>query len=120
MKILVLTHLYPPHHAGACDFRCQTIAGACRTRGHSERVLTSKHGMTAEQRGAEVERRLVRNDVFDHPRVTRLGELRSMEVHNHQALHETTESFIPDVIHVHSLTVRSNRLGVRTLKILSE
>ena len=110
MKILVLTHLYPPHHAGTYDFRCQTITDALRTRGHSVRVLTSKHGMTAEQRGAEVERRLVLNGVFDHPRVTRLGELRSMEMHNHRALHETIESFKPDVIHVHSLTGLSKSL----------
>ena len=35
MKILVLTNLYPPHHAGTYDLRCQAITDALRLRGHT-------------------------------------------------------------------------------------
>jgi glycosyltransferase involved in cell wall biosynthesis len=110
VKILVLANLYPPHHAGTNDFRCQTITDALRTRGHTVRVLTSRHGMTAEQRGAEVERRLLLNGVFDHPLVTRYRDLRSLEMHNHQALRETIAAFKPDLIHVHGLNGISKSL----------
>jgi len=110
VKILVLANLYPPHHAGTYDFRCQTISEALRTRGHTVRVLTSKHGMMAEQRGTEVERRLLLNGVFDHPLLRGLGELRPLEMHNHQAMREVIESFQPDLIHVHSLTGLSKSL----------
>ena len=99
----MLTNLYPPHHAGTFDFRCQTMTEALRLRGHTMHVLTSRHGLSNEQRGGEIERRLFLNGVFDHPRVTKLGELRSMEMANNQFLRETLEVFQPDVIHVHSL-----------------
>ena len=46
-----------------------------RTRGHQVQVLTSKHGMTAEQTGGDVERRLVLNGAFDHPLLTGYREL---------------------------------------------
>ena len=119
VKILVLTHLYPPHHAGTYDLRCQTQTEALRTRGHSVKVLTSRHGMINEQRGGEVDRRLLLNGGFEHPRVTRYRELRALEMQNHQMLRETIAGFQPDVIHVYSLeglpksfvfTLRSSRL----------
>ena len=110
MKILVLTNLYPPHHAGTYDFRCETVSNALRTRGHTIRVLTSKHGMSIEQRGGEVERCLLLNGVFDHPLVTRFGELRALELRNHQMLREAIEAFQPDVIHVYSLAGLSKSL----------
>jgi glycogen(starch) synthase len=119
VRILVLTNLYPPHHAGTYDVRCQTTAEALRLRGHQIHILTSKHGMTAEQRGGEVERRLILNGVYDHPLVTRLRDLRSLEAHNNDALRETIASFQPDLIHVFSLhglskslifTLRNSRL----------
>src|SRR5712692_474277 len=103
VKILVLTNLYPPHHAGTYDFRCETVSNALRTRGHTIRVLTSKHGMGVEQRRGEVERCLLLNGVFEHPPVTRFGELRALELRNHQLLREAIEAFEPDVIHVYSL-----------------
>src|SRR3989442_224242 len=103
VKVLVLTNLYPPHHAGTYDVRCQTITDALRMRGHTTRVLTSKHGMNVEQRGGEVERRLLLNGIYEHPFVTRLGELRALEMHNHQALQETIQALEPDLIHVYSL-----------------
>lgn len=103
MKILILTHLYPPHHAGTYDIRCQTQTDALRTRGHTVKVLTSRHGMINEQRGGEVDRRLILNGVFEHPPVTRYRELRTLEIQNNQILRETIAGFQPDLIHVYSL-----------------
>jgi glycosyltransferase involved in cell wall biosynthesis len=110
VKILVLTNLYPPHHAGTYDFRCQTVTEALCSRGHQVRVLTSSHGLKVEQRGEEVERRLQLNGVFDHAPVTRYGELRDLETANHAALREALERFRPDLIHVWSLAGLSKSL----------
>lgn len=103
VKILVLVNLYPPHHAGTYDFRCQTNTEGLKLRGHTIHVLTSKHGMTAEQRGAEVERRLELNGVYEHPPVTGYRELRELELHNNRVLRETIDAFQPDLIHAYSL-----------------
>jgi glycosyltransferase involved in cell wall biosynthesis len=103
VKILALTNLYPPQHAGTYDFRCQNTVEALKLRGHTVRVLTSKHGMHHEQRGGEVERRLLLNGAFEHPHVTRFSELRPLERENHRILRETIEAFQPDLIHVFSL-----------------
>jgi glycogen(starch) synthase len=110
VKILVLSNLYPPHHAGTYDFRVQTITEAMQSRGHTVRVLTSKHGMNIEQRSAEVERRLLLNGVYEHPTVTRLDDLWALEKANHKMLRETLEAFAPDVVHVHSLAGLSKSL----------
>jgi glycosyltransferase involved in cell wall biosynthesis len=119
VKILVLTNLYPPHHAGTYDFRVQALTDALRLRGHTMQVLTSKHGMTHEQRGAEVERRLLLNGVYEHPAVTRFGELRALEIANHDLLRETVSAFQPDIIHVHSLRGLSKSLifGLRNARV---
>ena len=58
MKILVLTNLYPPHHAGTFDNHCQTVTESLRLRGHKILVLTSSHGLRTEQRDSQIERRL--------------------------------------------------------------
>ena len=107
MKILALANLYPPHHAGTYDFRCQTITEALRTRGHTVRVLTSKYGMTTEQRGGEVERRLLLNGAFEQPLVTKLGELRALEAHNHEALREAIAACLPS-----APTAAGSKLGL--------
>src|SRR5665213_156103 len=103
MKILVLTNLYPPHHAGTFDNHCFTVTESLRLRGHSIRVLTSSHGLRSEIRDNDVERRLLLNGVFGHPPVTAYNELKSAEVQNNAALSETIAEFQPDVIHVFSL-----------------
>src|SRR3989442_9134680 len=69
VKILVLTNLYPPHHAGTYDLRCQSVSELLRLRGHTVLVLTSNHGLNTEQRDEEIHRRLLLNGAYGHPLV---------------------------------------------------
>jgi glycosyltransferase involved in cell wall biosynthesis len=110
MKILVLTNLYPPHHAGTFDNHCQTVTESLRLRGHTILVLTSSHGLRSEQRDGETERRLQLNGVFGHPLATGVMELKPLEIHNNEVLREVLEQFQPDVIHVFSLLGLSKSL----------
>src|SRR5580765_5498416 len=110
VKILVLTNLYPPHHAGTYNMRCQVLVEALTTRGHQVHVLTSTHGIGSEQRGGEIERRLRINGAFGDPLVTSYKELKSLETTNHRVLRETCESFPPDLIYVYSLEGLSKSL----------
>ncbi|MBI3415779.1 MAG: glycosyltransferase family 4 protein [Verrucomicrobia bacterium] len=103
VKILALTNLFPPHHAGTFDFRCQTITEALQKRGHEVRVLTSNHGMNTEQRDQDIERRLRLNGVYGHPSLKTYFELAALEKANHQVLRETLATFEPDLVHVFSL-----------------
>ena len=103
MKILVVTNLYPPHHAGTFDLRGESIVHHLKLRGHQVRVLTSTHGMLAAQEGGEVERRLTLNGVFDHPLVTSYNELKKLEMHNHAVLRDSLQNFAPEVVLVFSL-----------------
>jgi glycogen synthase len=110
MKILALTNLYPPHHAGTFDHHCHTVTESLRLRGHTILVLTSSHGLRTEQRDAEIERRLQLNGVFGHPSVTGVMELKALEIHNNDVLAETLDQFQPDVVHVFSLLGLSKSL----------
>src|SRR5205814_8135957 len=79
VKILVLTNLYPPHHAGTYDLRCQSVTELLQLRGHSLLVLTSNHGLNSEQRDGEIHRRLLLNGGFGHPLVSGYRELQKLE-----------------------------------------
>ena len=103
MKILALTNLYPPHHAGTFDTHCQSVVEALRLRGHSILVLTSTQGLRAEQRDGEVHRSLLLNGAYDAPKVTATWQLRAQEIHNNQRLLETIAAFEPEIVHVFSL-----------------
>lgn len=110
MKILVLTNLFPPHHAGTFDFRCESITEALKQRGHEVRVLTSNYGLHTEQRDAEIERRLLLNGHFGQPLKTGWREVSKLEAWNHDILRETVADFQPDLIHVWSLEGLSKSL----------
>lgn len=103
VRILILTNLYPPHHAGTYDFRCESVARALRQRRHEVRVLTSNHGLKTEQRGTDTERRLRLNGVYGHPQVTRVLDLKELEFHNHTVVNDTILEFRPDLLYVWSL-----------------
>ncbi len=110
MKILVLTNLYPPHHAGTFDNHCQSVTEALRLRGHSIGILTSSHGLQTEQVDRETHRRLLLNGVFGHPLVSSYVALKALELHNNSVLMEALEEFKPDVVHVFSLAGISKSL----------
>jgi glycosyltransferase involved in cell wall biosynthesis len=110
MKILVLTNLYPPHHAGTFDTHCQTVTESLRLRGHSIGILTSSHGLLKEQVDRETHRRLSLNGAFGHPLVTSYAQMKNMEMHNNSVLKEAIEEFQPDVVHVFSLAGISKSL----------
>ncbi len=119
MKILVLTNLFPPHHAGTFDFRCQSVTETLVKRGHRVKVLTSNYGLQREQRDPEIERRLWINGAFGLPLKAGLSDLKTIEAHNHQVLRETLTEFAPDLVYVWSLhglskslifTIRNSRL----------
>lgn len=48
MRILVLTHLYPPHYVGGNERRCRDITEAIKARGHAVHVLGTTTGGSAE------------------------------------------------------------------------
>lgn len=110
MKILALTNLYPPHHAGTFDHHCETVTESLRLRGHDILVLTSNHGLRSELRDGKIERRLQLNGAFGHPRITNFIELKAMELHNNDVLRETLDNFKPDVVHVFSMVGLSKSL----------
>lgn len=103
MKILVLTNLYPPHHAGTFDLRCEATVNNLKLRGHTVRVLTSTHGMLSAQQGGEVERRLILNGAYDHELVTSFNDLKKLETENNAVLRDAIANFQPDIVHVFSL-----------------
>ncbi len=119
MKILALSNLFPPHHAGTFDLRCQTITDLLRLRGHEMHVLTSNHGMQGEQRDADVDRRLWLSDAFGHERVESYGAIKELELHNHQVLKETIQEYSPEVVHVFSMEGLSKSLifGLRNARV---
>src|SRR5262245_57715868 len=103
VKILVLTNLYPPHHAGTYDLRCQSVSELLRLRGHTVLVLTSNHGLNTEQRDEETHRRLVLNGAYGHPLVSGLRELQKLEERNHLVLSEAIAESEPDLVYIWSL-----------------
>jgi glycogen synthase len=110
VRILALTNLYPPHHAGTFDTHCQTMVDALRLRGHTVLVLTSAHGLRDEQRHEDTHRRLRINGAFGEAKITAAQPLKALEIHNNQALQETIAEFQPEIAHVFSLVGLSKSL----------
>jgi len=103
VKILTLTNLYPPHHAGTYDYRCQIACDDLRSRGHRVRVLTSNHGLAGEQKSGDILRQLHLNALFGEPARSGFLELKDLEETNNTALRESLDEFAPDIILVWSL-----------------
>lgn len=103
LKVLAINNLYPPHHAGTFDLRCESVVNSLKLRGHTVRVLASTHGMHLQQQGGEVERRLLLNGIHDHALVTGFNDLKKIEAHNNAAVRESIADFQPDVVQVFSL-----------------
>lgn len=119
MRILVVSNLYPPVSPGVGEWRCQAISEALQLRGHAVQVLTSNFGITREERGSEVERRLRLNGAFGVPAVTDFKGMRAIEWHNQRVLAETIEQFRPELLFIWSLRGLSKGLvlAARRLRI---
>ncbi len=61
-------------------------------------------------RDGEVERRLLLNGMYEHPLVTKVADMKAIELQNNQALLETIQEFQPDVVQVFSLNGISKSL----------
>jgi len=103
VRILVIVNLFPPLHAGTFDFRCEAVTGLLQKRSHEIHVLTSKYGLTTEQRDLDIERRLILNGRFEQPLVTGFNDLKRIEEHNNSVVRETIASCAPELIYVWSL-----------------
>ncbi|HYE31637.1 MAG TPA: glycosyltransferase family 4 protein [Methylomirabilota bacterium] len=110
MRILVITNVFPPHHGGTFDFRCQAVTDALKLRGHEVKILTSNLGLNTEQRDAEIERRLHLNGAFGEPSVTGYNDVKKIEVHNTNVLRESVDAFQPDLLYIWSLSGLSKSL----------
>ena len=98
MRLLFLTNLYPPHDRGGLEQLCHEMTGQLRQRGHTVRVLTSRHGLD--------------NRAYDEPDVVRTLHLeadmhyyrpadfftkrRQREAANLRVLQHTLEEFQPE------------------------
>ena len=49
MRILVVTNLFPPHYLGGYEILCGQVCRALEERGEEVFVLTSDHGIAAEE-----------------------------------------------------------------------
>ncbi len=129
MRILTVSNLYPPHYIGGYELRCQVIVEALRARGHTVQVLASNHGIDPHSPPPAEEgvaRQLRIHGYFGHPWLP-IHQLRSLELHNNQALRTAVAEFQPDVVHVWNLGGLSksfchtlNQLGVPTVYDVSD
>lgn len=103
MRILVIVNVFPPLHAGTFDYRCESVCNLLRKRGHEIHVLTSKYGMSHEQRDPDLERRLILNGKFEAPLVESYGAMKEIEAHNNEVVREVIANFLPELIYVWSL-----------------
>ncbi len=119
MRILVIVNLFPPLHGATFDFRCEAVCGLLQKRGHETHLLTSRYGLSTEQRDPDIERRLILNGAFDQPLVTAFGELKQIEEHNNAVVREVIATWQPELVYVWSLeglsksiifTLRNSRL----------
>lgn len=101
MKILTISNLYPPHHVGGYEVRCQQVMDRLRARGHDIHVLTSNHAKAGvnEPDPAGVERALRIHGFFGHPWLP-MHQLLEFERQNHKTLIAAIKRVQPDVIHV--------------------
>jgi glycogen synthase len=104
VRILVIVNVFPPLHAGTFDYRCESVCNLLRKRGHEIHVLTSKYGMTHEQRDPDLERRLILNGKFEAPLVESYSAMKEIEAHNNEVVREVIANFLPELVYVWSLT----------------
>jgi glycosyltransferase involved in cell wall biosynthesis len=105
MRILFLSHGYPPYALGGLTLRCQEVAEALRQRGHTIHVLTSRYGLDGVAVHEEgVTRALHFQARMDYYRPLEFFLTRPRkERENLAILRETIDSFAPDIVFVWGL-----------------
>jgi glycogen synthase len=123
MRILVITNLYPLHHIGGYELRCQTIVRELAKRGHDVHVLTSDHHVVMPRGKTErlveiepVERSLRVHGFYGHPWLP-IQQLHKLEIHNNDMVRAMVARVQPDVVHVWNLGGISKSI-LHTLEML--
>jgi hypothetical protein len=117
VRILLVTPLYPPLHAGTFDYQAQSLVDLLTARGRQVRVLASNHGLQSEQLDEQTERRLVISGAFGYPKVTGIGPMEELEAFNHHVLKDAITRFAPDAAVVWSLSGLSKSLIFRLVPV---
>lgn len=105
MRILFLTHGYPPHDLGGLTLRCQETVNAMRARGHACHVLTSRYGVDEGSRAQEgITRSLYFQANVNHYQPLDFFLRRPwQEQANRSALRHALDAFQPEVAFVWGL-----------------
>ncbi len=99
MKILVLSHLYPPYYKGGYELMCKLVNDKLKERGHIIRILTS------DFRSDKKKYKEVRNNVYriiDYKFGEKTFFLKNLilEIRNNRILKKQIKTFKPDLISV--------------------
>ena len=105
MRILFLTHAYPPYELGGLTLQCQETVERLRTRGHACHVLTSRYGLDDRaQADGYITRALHFQAHMEHYHPLDFFLSRpDKERENKRILHETIKRFGPDIVFVWGL-----------------
>jgi glycosyltransferase involved in cell wall biosynthesis len=102
MRLLVLSNFFPPHSLGGMEMTCQEVVDGLHRRGHTLRVLTSRHGV----RGEEIQPMVARRMHLEMPFIPRRNSLdfftrrRKYEEENRRILAEEIQAFDPDLVFI--------------------
>jgi glycosyltransferase involved in cell wall biosynthesis len=110
MRILVISHLYPPHHLGGYEIACRGVVERMVDRGHEVIVLTSDTRLDGVDESSMPSRAEVRRtlrmwwdwDSFS-PTSPPLRSRFMIERHNQHALRDALGSLRPEVASIWSL-----------------
>jgi glycogen(starch) synthase len=94
MRILVISNLYPPYHAGGYELACMEMVENLKARGHDIIVLTSTYGEGKVQSGGDVYRRLM----LRFARSVNWTDGVIKEVTNQTAFRRACKEFGPEVV----------------------
>ena len=99
MRLLFLTNLFPPYEIGGYEQWCQEVAEELRDRGHTIRILTSRHGLNGAQLNEpNVTRTLyLQADVHHYRPSDFFLERRRKERWNERELRRVIDEFQPDL-----------------------
>ncbi|MBW1981211.1 MAG: glycosyltransferase [Deltaproteobacteria bacterium] len=94
MRILVISNLYPPHHAGGYELACEEMVANLKGRGHEIIVLTSTYGEGRLQTEDDVYRWLM----LRFERRVNWRDVLLKERLNQAAFRHVCEEFSPEVV----------------------